>query len=63
MQVFEPGETIILLHQWPSDSDPPDEPGARHENGILIWLAPAPLGGPWDKYRLPKPTGSTPPQN
>lgn len=57
--VFNVGEKIVLLRQWPVDSTPRDGPGAVHKEGIMIWIEPAPVGGPWDKYRTP----STPTSN
>jgi len=47
---FDVGEKIVLLRQWPADSNPSDERGAIHDDGIMIWLEPAPPNGPWSNF-------------
>ena len=49
-QSFNVGEKIVLLRQWPAYSNPPNTPGATHEEGIMIWIEPAPAKGPWNKF-------------
>ncbi len=49
-QSFHVGEKIVLLRQWSAESNPPDERGATHDDGIMIWIEPAPAKGPWTKF-------------